>query len=472
MPLLFPADLKKIKTAFFIFPCLCLLALSFREKPRNGTGAEYGPLLPVKNADEIQQLIDKAKPGDTVFIPRGIYKLNDLPIRPAVSGNRNAWITIMPLKGNEVIIDGENYLSSYTKGQPPLSGSVTFKDCRYIRLEGIEVRNSHNAGIIIQGNQTDHIEIIRCKSGGSFNSGISIWYADSCKILYCEVTGANNKELKPKSVPFKGEAPHEAISLAGASHFEVAFNVVHDCFKEGIDCKEVSKEGVIHHNIIYNMPRQGLYTDCWFGHLSQVIFHHNTVYNCEWGFAISGEGKNASMDSIYFHHNLLYNNRASGIFLSVWGSDEERKNIFIYNNTIYNNGKPGHWSGLTGGIDIMTSHLKNVFIYNNIIANNYGYAIGLWAEDGAKDSLLKNRNIKILDNLEWQVSRPANETPKSIFKIMYPIKLSSDIQSDPLFTDAAKGNFGLSPSSPARREGWPEAPTGETPFIGALDPDK
>jgi hypothetical protein len=299
-----------------------------------------------------------------------------------------------------------------------------------------------------------------------------MWYADSCRILQCEVDAANNKDLKPEGAPFRGEAPHEAISLAGATHFEVAYNRVHDCFKEGIDCKEVSRNGIIHHNVVYNMPRQGLYTDCWFGRLSGIRFYDNTVYNCEWGFAISGEGRNASMDSIYFHHNLLYNNRASGIFISVWGFDEPRKDIFIYNNTVYHNGTAGHWSGLTGGIDIMSSHTRNLYIYNNIISDNYGYAVGLWAPDAAKDSLLKNRNIRILDNLEWQQNKPGTKNPKAIFKPMYPIELSSDIKADPRFVDAAAGNFRLSASSPARKKGWSAAPTGKADFLGALAPAK
>lgn len=476
--------LKMISPVFFIVLVLFVMADATPAKFRPGTSdsndiapgfrlAERRMLKappPEKNAEAIQQLIDKAKPGDTVFIPGGIYKLNDKPIRPAVSGNREAWICIMPAKGDEVIIDAGNYLKSYGHSQLPLSGSVIFKNCSYIRFQDIAVRNSHDAGIIIQGPGTDHIEIAHCKSAGSYNSGIAIWYADSCKILDCEVTGANNKELKPEGVAFKGEAPHEAISLAGASHFEVAYNRVHDCYKEGIDCKEVSRDAVIHHNTIYNLPRQGLYTDCWFGHLSQVEFHHNTVYHCEWGFAISGEGKNASMDSIYFHDNLLYNNRASGIYIGIWGFDEERRNIFIYNNTIDNNGSAGHWSGLTGGIDIMSSHIRDVFIYNNIISNNYGYAIGMWADRDAQDSSLKNRNIRILHNLEWQVNKPATEIPKSIFKIMYPVELGSDLHSDPLFVNAAKGDFRLSESSPAKTPGWPAAPTGKSGFLGALDP--
>ena len=105
--------LKMISPVFFIVLVLFVMADATPAKFRPGTSdsndiapgfrlAERRMLKappPEKNAEAIQQLIDKAKPGDTVFIPGGIYKLNDKPIRPAVSGNREAWICIMPAKG-------------------------------------------------------------------------------------------------------------------------------------------------------------------------------------------------------------------------------------------------------------------------------------------------------------------------------------------------------------------------------------
>jgi len=61
------------------------------------------------------------------------------------------------------------------------------------------------------------------------------------------------------------EAPHEAISIGGVENFEVAYNLVKDGKKEGIDVKEKSKYGTVHNNYIYHMARQGLYVDSWFG---------------------------------------------------------------------------------------------------------------------------------------------------------------------------------------------------------------
>ena len=425
-----------------------------------------------RDIKEAQRLLNNARPGDTVFLKGGIYFLEDECLQPVVSGTRNAWITIMPFRGEEVIIDGTNYLNSISKtgaNGAPHKGILTLQNIHFVRIKDIQVRQSHVLGIIVEGKNTSNIDLINCKSKGSFNSGIGIWYADSCKVLDCEITGANDQALRPEGVPLRGEAPHEALTLAGATHFEVANNTIHDCVKEGIDCKEVSSYGVIHHNVVYNMPRQGLYVDCWFGRLHNIEFAYNTAYNCEWGFALSAEGKGATMDSIYAHHNLLYNNRASGVLFGVWGIDGPRSHIYIYNNTIYNNGKKGHWSGLTGGIDIMSSNISDVFIYNNISAFNYGYAIASSVPAADVEAFFTNKNIHVTNNLEWQVNQAASEISKGIFKTMYSFNGKSAAIADPGFVNAEQFDFRLKKSSPGLRIGWKKASTGKTKYAGYIN---
>ena len=418
---------------------------------------------------DAQRLLNNAKPGDTVFLKGGIYALEGESLAPVVSGTRKAWITIMPFQGEQVIIDGSNYLNSIEKkgaAGSPKKGILTLQNIHFVRIKGIQVRQAHALGIIAEGKNTSNIEIIDCKSDGSFNSGIGIWYADSCKVLNCEITGSNNQALRPEGVPIRGEAPHEALTLAGASHFEVAYNTIHSCYKEGIDCKEVSSYGIIHHNNVYNMPRQGLYVDCWFGRLHNIVFADNKVYNCEWGFAVSAEGEGATMDSVYVDHNLLYNNRASGILFGVWGANGPRSQIYIYNNTIYNNGRKGHWSGLTGGIDIMSSNIANVFIYNNISAFNYGYAIASSVPPPDLGKFLSKKNIQITNNLEWQVNKPGEETPKGMFKQMYPMRGKKATIAPPGFVNADKSDFRLTKSSSARGSSWKKAQYGKTNYLG------
>jgi hypothetical protein len=122
----------------------------------------------------------------------------------------------------------------------------------------------------LSGGHPEHIHLINCKTDRSYNSGIGIWYADHVKVLHCEVVRANEPAIRVPEQPMGREAPHEAISICGAKHFEVAYNHIHHGFKEGIDVKEVSAHGVVHHNYVHDMLRQGLYVDAWFGLLHDV----------------------------------------------------------------------------------------------------------------------------------------------------------------------------------------------------------
>ncbi len=433
---------------------------------------KFSDTLIHRDVKEAQQLLNNAKPGDTVFLKGGIYFLKDQNLKPTVSGTKKAWITIMPQRGEEVIFDGTYYLDSISKVSNvrggPQKALIAIMDVKYVQLKNIKVRQSHVIGIVVEGKNTSNIHIVDCKSSVSHNSGIAIWYADSCKVMKSEITGANDQALRPAGQPLRVEAPHEALTLAGATNFEVAYNSIHDCIKEGIDCKEVSSYGNIHHNTVYNIPRQGLYVDCWFGRLHHIEFAYNTVYNCEWGFALSAEGKGATMDSIYAHHNLLYNNRGAGVLFGVWGTDGPRKQIYIYNNTIVNNGKAQHWSGLTGGIDIMSSNISDVFIYNNISAFNYGYAIATSVQPSDLTAFLIRQNVQITNNVEWQINTPGTEISKGIFKPMYPMQGKNAVIADPLFVNADKMHFQLKKSSPARNKGWKKAPYGKAKYLGYI----
>ena len=81
-------------------------------------------------------------------------------------------------------------------------------------------------------------------------------------------------------MPRRGEPPHEALSIGGAVNFEVAYNHVYDSDKEGIDIKETSKRGKVHHNFVHNVDRQGFYVDAWFGEISDIEIFSNVIHDC------------------------------------------------------------------------------------------------------------------------------------------------------------------------------------------------
>lgn len=416
-----------------------------------------------------QKACDNLLPGDTLLIREGAYRI-EREIRPKNSGTKEQWITYMVAPGEIAVIDAENFVAAADGAYPSRTelGSFHLEKVSFIRVEGLYVRNSRSAGFIVRG-PSSNVELIRCKSDRSYNSGIGIWYADHVKVLHCDVTRANEPEMRVPGQTMGNEAPHEAISICGAKHFEVAYNHVHQGFKEGIDVKEVSALGVVHHNYVHDMPRQGLYVDAWFGLLHDVEFHSNIVHDCEWGFAISVEGKDSELKNIAFHHNILYNNRASGIIFGVWGHDRPRSGIEIHHNTICNNGTPGHWAGSTGGIDMRSHQSTNVSIYKNIIFNNWAYEIGLAFEPDKANNELKIRNISIFDNITGQFKDKKSDW--SFFeRISTGYLPENNKEADPLFTYPQKGDFSIPFDSPAA--GAPSLPKDKeiTNYYGALKP--
>jgi hypothetical protein len=412
-------------------------------------------------------VLTKLQAGDTLFFRHGEYMLTE-EIRPLNSGTEKQPIVICAVPGERVIFNGINYTDDVESGRiMARAGKALFniEGVSYLKLIGIEVRHSRNIGILIKGKETTFIELIDCKSHGSYNSGIGLWYCRNVKVLHCEITGANDQEYRTTQ-PLRREAPHEALTIAGAENFEIAWNHLHSCDKEGIDCKEVSAHGVIHHNLVHDIPRQGIYADCWFGLLEDVEIHSNIVFACEWGIAFSAEGKDSNMKNIRVHHNIVFENRASGILFGVWGQDTHRENIQIHNNTIWRNGSPAHWAGKTGGIDIRSRNISNVMIYNNIVAENWAFEIGTTLPVDSVETFLNDNQIIITNNL-IQSNTDVSEL-KGMFDEITPYNGKSVIIANPEFNDPGKFDFSLKPSSPAWKNYIVPKGSKADKFVGAL----
>ncbi len=355
-----------------------------------------------------------ALPGDTVTINAGEYSLNR-QFKPFRSGTPLHWILYRAAPGEEVIFDGTHITKGLHKGDSVIFSRLTqgifqIENVNYLRFENIRVRNSNAAGFIVRGPECKKIELVGCQSVQSHNSGIGLWYCDSVRVLNCEIVAANdNSDMYFEPGQRKGhEAPHEALSICGARFFEVAYNHVHHCFKEGIDCKEVSRHGVIHHNLVHDLPRQAYYADAWFGLLEDVEFHSNTAFNCMWGFAISVEGKNSELRNVRIHYNLAYNLTGSGILFGMWGDDLLRSDIHIFNNTFYRCGSPDVYSGGVGSITILSKNFRDVFIYRNICDKGWDYEMGFTFSPQEVENALKERNFIAAENLfEAYKNRPS-----------------------------------------------------------------
>jgi len=419
---------------------------------------------------------EMAMPGDTITILSGEYKLPQ-QFRPVRSGIPGKWILYRGAPGETVVFDGSQIKKIFQNGDSvqfsrQTAGLFQIEKVNYLRFENIQVRNSDAAGFIIRGPECKKIELIGCKAHQTHNSGIGLWYCDSVLVKNCEITAANDNDAR-YYLPGQrrgGEAPHEALSICGATYFEVCNNRVHHCYKEGIDCKEVSCHGVIHHNLVHDVPRQAYYTDAWFGLLEDIEFHSNTAYNCMWGFAISVEGKGSELRNVRFHHNLIYNMTGAGVLFGMWGNNLLRSEIHIYNNTFYHCGSPQIFSGGVGSFDILSKNFRDVFIYRNICDKGWDYEMGFTFTPEEVAKAVKELNFVAAENLfEGPKNRPSR---KGQFDVMVYEYLPPDNQiGAPLYRDELKFDFVPEQIPEVKSTGrkWKYEPS---PWFGAFEPVK
>lgn len=398
-------------------------------------------------------------PGGTIRLKAGIHRI-DRPVRLSVRGTADAWITIEAFGGGRATLDASDWHPGPDVARSLGNlGALHLEDCHYLRIRNIEVRNSHGAGIMVNGPGA-HIDIIECRTEMTFAPGIGAWNMEHLRILECEVTRANDPAMRLYGNP-DHECPHEAISVAGVAHFEVARNHVHHSIKEGIDVKEISRHGVVHHNHVHDMGRQGLYVDAWFGHLFDVEFSHNRVHDCEWGLALSVEGKGSMLSGVRIHHNLLYRNRGSGIYFGTWGGDGPRSDIRITNNTIVGNGDIGHWAGPTGSIDMKSANTRDVLIARNICLDGAAFDLATFIDPAAEPDRFAALNIRIEDNLLGPF-RDETDYP-SPYNRVHATEGLRPVRGDPKFADPSNGDFHPLSGSAAITEAQPG-------YLGAIRP--
>ena len=222
------------------------------------SGSDSNPGSPSQPLRTIEAALARLKPGLVLVLFDGTWKLTG-PIVVRQQGTPEAWVEIRGARGTTPTFDASAVDIPWASGYPWVQGAVQIEGSAYVRVSNVHVKTSHLAGFNVAASQ--HVDIVNCSSRGSFASGISAWQGVSdLRVLGSTVTGANDMSLSFR--PSSGsEAPHEAISIAGAQGFEVAWNEVSSNKKEGIDVKETAAHGVVHHNHSHDNDRQGLYVD-------------------------------------------------------------------------------------------------------------------------------------------------------------------------------------------------------------------
>jgi hypothetical protein len=197
---------------------------------------------------------------------------------------------------------------------------------------------------------------------------------------------------------------------------------VYNCDKEGIDVKEVSHHGSVHHNHVHHVDRQGLYADAWFGPLTDVDFHDNIVHDCKGAGIVIAVEQGMCVSDIKIYNNTVYDNWGTGILFGIFGADNIRYRIDVFNNIVKRNGRGNpaidykdEYFWITGGLCLLSANMTDCMIYNNIFDSNAGFDIGYSSRylEKAQDisAALSEKKIEIFDNLIMKKDSPAPQYP-------------------------------------------------------------
>ena len=129
------------------------------------TGNDSNPGTEAQPWLTVQKAADTLGPGDTVYIRSGTYHERVLPRNSGSAGNN---ITYAAYPGETVTIDGNGVSVPEDEGLFYISGKS------YIKVSGLRVVNSAQAGIYIDASST-HITIQENYTNNTGSSGIGVW---------------------------------------------------------------------------------------------------------------------------------------------------------------------------------------------------------------------------------------------------------------------------------------------------------
>jgi parallel beta-helix repeat protein len=327
---------------------------------------------------------------------------NEAILKVTRSGNSNAYITYKNYPGHSP------KLSTDTAWNHILIASAS-----YIRIEGFEIEGN-NGNLSVSQGEARYQHYLQ-----NYPSGTVDWN-------YMAPTNTNGIYVRPTST-----------ASANPRHIVIENNVVHDVPGGGIVTEE-SDYITIQNNTVYNNAWYAVYAtsgiSVFHSYNSDTntssyknIVRNNKVYNnkalIKWvntldysdgNGIIIDDNKNSQLDGrlapytgkTLVTNNISYNNGGSGIH------SYSSANVDIINNTSYNNSSQVNYG------EIYANGSNNVNLYNNIMYARTGRHI---------TSNSNNSNVNYNYNIYF------NGTPA--------VSGPNDIMSDPLFYNAASGDF-------------------------------
>ena len=408
--------------------------VSTQGSDRTGDGSLINPWRTIQKAASI------VSSGENVYIRAGTYNEKVTITKLAGSGS---WITFQPYENEKVILDGAGVTGAY-------DGVILLKDgCNFIRITGLEIKNAAYSGVMLLGGEITDIRIDNCIIHTCQGAGIYAYSGqyDSGKFV-------KRIEFDHNTVydVHLAKLAQEAISFSGVIEFEIHHNNLARYGKEGIDVKDGTSKGSIHHNTIDTSSDfgggQAIYIDGYKRLCRDIDIYSNYITgNGGSGIILNAEHPEygGAIENINVYNNIICLSQKSGYtnFRSIDSlNDCPWTNVKIYNNICYNGGSKNHV------IRIMpsASNIKNLVIANNIFTGN-SYNIMYFQHMTFSESQVLGR-LTLTNNLYHRFDGNANN--QWVDKVN-PVGGWGDnpVISDPLFVNKDKGDLYLKSASPA-----------------------
>ncbi|NJL31908.1 MAG: hypothetical protein HC898_09895 [Phycisphaerales bacterium] len=378
----------------------------------------------------LQHAFNQLNAGDTLIVREGVYH-EKVVLRRSGAPDNPITIAADPLAKGQVVIDGRGLLP-----KDNWEGLLVLDKVAHVELVGLSIINSNHAGVFAR--ESNYLVVRGVSTCDTWSSGLQFW-----KSHHLLVTANDVRRACQGKTP-KGKGTQECITVGSCTEFEVSYNHVwdrtvnHGDGGEGIDAKH-SQRGKVHHNLVHDMIRLGIYVDAWDKPLEDIDVYSNVVYRCSSGVVISAERASGSVTRVTVRDNLLFLNRHHGVEVSDYDDDGPKRNILIENNTLTGNGKP-KWGG---GIFVSTRNTKSaeIVIRRNIVADNIAWQVAVVGP-------MLNR-VKVTENLihEFKDYDGGGDAEKEIIG-------DQALLANPSFMDPVRHDYRIHEDSPAKSKGY------------------
>ena len=330
----------------------------------------------------------------------------------------------------------------------------------YVVLDGLSVRGANLEDVHIEGT---HITVQNCEASNSALHGL-IMASTSADNL---ITGCNIHDNGQINGEGSGVLIWKDAATSGHENV-ISHNSIYDNSQFGIYV--VSNYCIIEHNHVYdngNTTQMCSGIEIWNGDNDGYAQHNSVRYNLvsgqESGYT---DGEGIFLDDYSANntvcYNLVYGCRASGI--ATLGSNHD----LICNNTLYGNGTGGASADRAAGISVGASGngaVNNITITNNVVYANQTGSYAVYMDSGSYNSsgLIITNNDWYSTQANWYYWNNAGGNIPAVWNALTGV--GTDLNRDPLFTNAASDDFTLHPDSPCIDAGADLGPSYSTALI-------